>query len=510
MKKKIVGILVGTLLIATVLPAVSAININIDFGEIKYIDDTIKQEFIPKEIIVKFRDKPVMASLSIENLYDKYQINSIEKVFKNSENTILDNIYLLKVPKDTDLFSIIEDFTSHPDVEYAETNGLSQTACLIPDDVDFDKQWALENTGQTGGKIDSDIDATDVWDIETGSSDIVIAVIDSGIDYNHPDFEDNIWNNEDEIPDNDIDDDENGFVDDIIGWDWWYDDNDPLDDMGHGTPCAGIAGALGNNGIGGAGVCWNCKIMPLKIMNGTGWTYFIDIAKSIEYAADNGADVISMSLRIYSNKTYIHDAVNYAYEKGVVLVGGVGNENISDKAYPAAYNNVIAVAGTDHNDNRMVYYCEVCQQYHGSNFGPWVDVAAPALDIFSTMPTYHVWFNDIYELEQNYDIMPGGTSFATPHVSGVAALMLSKNPSLSPDEVKSRIRKYVDPYDSAEYIGTGRINAHQAIKNSKNKINLERDISSFEKIEQLTKFLEYYPNMFSTLRQILQILLYKP
>jgi len=502
MKKKIVSILVVTLLITTTLPVVSAMNNVINF-EINHTDESINQDFIPGEIIVKFKEKSVIESKSVINLFEKYQVKSVEKVFKNSDNTILENIYLLKVSKDYNILSIVEDFSSCPDIIYAETNGLDQTACLIPDDVDFDKQWALENTGQTGGIVDCDIDATDVWDIETGSSDIVIAVIDSGIDYNHPDLKDNIWSNEDEIPDNDIDDDGNGFVDDIIGWDWWYDDNDPLDDMGHGTPCAGIAGAIGNNGIGGAGVCWDCKIMPLKIMNDTGWTYYVDIANSIEYAADNGADVISMSLRIYSNKSYIFDAVNYAYGKGVVLVGGVGNENISDESYPAAYNNVIAVAGTDHNDSRMLYYCEVCQQYHGSNFGPWVDVAAPALDIFSTMPTYHVWFNDIYELEQNYDIMPGGTSFATPHVSGEAALILSKNPSLSPEDIKSRIRKYVDPYDSEEYIGTGRINAHQAIKSAKYTINIENDITLFEKNRELLRIHKYFPNMFPILQRLI-------
>jgi len=502
MKGKIVCILVVTLLISTALPAVSVMNKIIN-REVTPVDNILNQEFVPGEFIVKFKDNKVVQSYSFENLYEKHRIYSMEKVFKNSENTLLDNIYLFKVSIDSDILTIIEDFSNLPDVEYAETNGLSQTACVIPNDIDFGKQWALENTGQTGGKVDSDIDAADAWDIVTGSSDIVIAVIDSGIDYTHPDLEDNIWSNTDEIPDNGIDDDGNGFVDDVIGWDWWNDDNDPLDDMGHGTSCAGIAGAVGNNGIGGAGVCWDCNIMPLKIMNDTGWTYFIDIASSIEYAADNGADVISMSLRIYDNKTYIYDAVNYAYGKGVVLVGGVGNENISDKAYPAAYDNVIAVGGTDHNDSRMYFYCEVCQQYHGSNYGPWVDVAAPAVDVFSTMPTYHVWFNDIFELEQNYDIMPGGTSFATPHVSGVAALMLSKYSTLSPDKVKLRIRKHVDPYYSDEYIGTGRINAHLAIKNSKSKVSYERDLVFFEKNKFLSNFLINTLDVFPILKHLL-------
>ena len=183
---------------------------------------------------------------------------------------------------------------------------------LIPNDPDFNKQWHLHNSGQYGGTIDADIDAPEAWDIETGDSDVIIAIIDSGIDYTHPDLENNIWSNEGEIPDNRIDDDENGYIDDVIGWDWRNNDNDPLDDLGHGTMCAGIASAVGNNNIGVTGVCWNCKIMPLKIIDSTISLEFDidDLASAIEYAADNGANVISISLENYVDNTNLKDAVD--------------------------------------------------------------------------------------------------------------------------------------------------------------------------------------------------------
>ena len=149
------------------------------------------------------------------------------------------------------------ELTSNP-----QTDNLGST---FPDDEFFDLQWSLHNIGQTGGLEDCDIDAPEAWDIETGNPDIVIAIIDSGIDYTHPDLIDNIWHNEDEIPDNGIDDDGNGYIDDVRGWDFYDNDNDPLDENGHGTICAGIAAAVTNNDEGIAGVCWNCQIMPIKV-----------------------------------------------------------------------------------------------------------------------------------------------------------------------------------------------------------------------------------------------------
>jgi subtilisin family serine protease len=338
----------------------------------------------------------------------------------------------------------------------------------IPNDPDFDKQWHLYNTGQYGGTIDADIDAPEAWDIEIGSSDIIIAIIDSGVDYTHPDLENNIWINDDEIPDNGIDDDENGYIDDVLGWDWCNDDNDPLDDLGHGTMCAGIASAVGNNNIGVSGVCWNCKIMPLKIIDDTISLEFDidDLASAIEYAADNGAKVISISLENYIDNTNLKNAVDYAYDTGVVLVTAAGNYNTSNEHYPASYDNVIAAGGTDHNDNRMNFYIDIWFVWIISNYGSWVDIAAPGYNVYTTLPSYHVTYND-YGIEQNYDY-GGGTSSACPNIAGVAALLLSRDSTLSPEEVKNIICENADPYNSEYYIGTGRINAYKALNASNN------------------------------------------
>jgi subtilisin family serine protease len=203
--------------------------------------------------------------------------------------------------------------------------------------------------------------------------------------------------------------------------------------------------------------------MPLKYMGSTLIPDFnIDyLASALEYAADNGANVIDISIVNYEHSTTLKDAVDYAYGKGVVLVHPAGNDNTIQKAYPGAYDNVIAVGGTDHNDNRMNWYDEVFGWWVKSNYGPWVDVAAPGELVYSTTPTYHVTYND-YGAEQNYDYGTG-TSASGPIVAGVAGLILSKHPSYTPDMIKSLICNNVDPYDSGYYLGSGRVNAHKAL-----------------------------------------------
>jgi subtilisin family serine protease len=436
-------------LIATALPSIcGSIIEGVNF------DDAQNHEFVPGEFIVKLTKDTTISNPSLKMLNEKYKVSSIEKVFKNSENTILNNIYILSVPENADILSIVDDYSSCPAVEYAEPNGIFYLSG-IPNDENFSKQWALQNTGQNGGTADADIDAPEAWDIETGSSDVIIAVIDTGVDYTHPDLADNIWINIDEIPGNGIDDDGNGFVDDVRGWDFANNDTDPLDDNGHGTHCSGIAAAIGNNSIGITGVCWNCKIMSIKGLNkkGLGWADYL--ANAIIYAADNGADVISMSWGNYNSTKIIHDAIDYAYSSGVVLVAAAGNHllDISRKYYPAAYDNVIAVAATYKNDSKASF----------SNYGNWVDVAAPGEEIYSTMPTYNVELNsDPYFLSKNYDYLDG-TSMACPMVAGLAALILSYNPNLTPDEVRNIIHDSTDWIETNKYIGNGRINAHKAL-----------------------------------------------
>jgi large repetitive protein len=334
-----------------------------------------------------------------------------------------------------------------------ETNIVS--FCVIPNDPDFIMQWHLNNTGQTFGTPDADIDANEAWDIETGNADIVIAIIDTGVDYTHPDLAANIWNNVDEIPNNGIDDDHNGYIDDIRGWNFYDNNSDPKDVFGHGTMCAGITAAVGNNGVGIAGVTWNCKIMPVRFEarddeGGDTWPKFI---KGIKYAVENGANIISISTGNYDIQDVIGDAINDAYDKGVFVCAAAGNDNANKKLYPAAFDNVIAVGGTDHNDKRAYF----------STYGEWIDIAAPAINIYSTMPTYDVPMNhDPYGYTQTYS-NGAGTSFSAPQVAGVAALLLSIDPTLTPAELKTFLCGNVDPYVSTGYIGTGRLNAQKAV-----------------------------------------------
>ena len=215
MRTKIVGICICMLLIvAVVLPAAGATNEKI-IREKKVFVNKTSMEFAPGEFIVKVKQDRAFSNPTLTTLNEKYQVYALEKVFPNAEGTILDNIYLLHVPLGSDILSIVRDYTSCPDVVYAEHNGILYP-CSIPNDANFSKQWALHNTGQVIGYNNiygipgADIDAPEAWDIETGSPDVVIAIIDCGIDYTHPDLAANIWTNKNEIPGNGIDDDHNG------------------------------------------------------------------------------------------------------------------------------------------------------------------------------------------------------------------------------------------------------------------------------------------------------------
>jgi len=468
MSRKIIGILVTTLLIGTTLTSVGMIN-ELKSNDIISLGNYRDYEFVPGEFIVKFKESPI-SCVYVDNLNEKYQVKSIEKVFKNHKDTILDNIYSFYIPIDADILSIVEEYNSLDNVEYAEPNYIGHILG-VPNDEFFPIQWGLENTGQIvfgdiTGTSGDDISATEAWDIETGSPDVVVAILDTGVDYTHPDLAANIWVNEDEIPDNSIDDDGNGYVDDYYGYDVHNLDGDPIDDCGHGTHCAGIATGVGNNEIGIAGVAWNCKIMSVKLMSEEGGGSFKKIAEGMIYAADNGANVFSMSFGGSTDSKYWRNAINYSYDKGCVLVAACGNSGNSKKLYPAGYDNVIAVSAINQDNERCDK--EDWPDLGGSSYGYWVDVAAPGNLVYSTMPTFFVWNNRFFNTNtgqnftNNYDFSYG-TSMATPHVAGLAALLISQDPNLSQEEVKKIIRANVDPYTSEYYMGTGRINAYKAL-----------------------------------------------
>ena len=474
---------IGTIILfvfASIAPSIGGIMSDTN---VKSSIEKEQVKFVSGEFIIKFREDANINILktsngwistgiqSVDILNEKHEVKSIQKLFNLCEKPYLFNIYKFYIPKNSKISSIVNDYSKDPNVIYAEPNYIYKT-CFIPNDPDLCLQWGLNNSGQTGGTLDADIDAIEAWDIETGNENIVVAIHDTGVDWDHPDLEENIWVNPGEDINgngmvdpsdfNGVDDDSNGFIDDLRGWDFvnttqpvypgedgTIRDNDPMDFHGHGTHCSGIAGAVTNNSMGIAGVCWNCKIMPVRVgyksHSGGGLIDIDAAAAGLEYAAYNGANVISMSWGGNFVSELIWDAINYSYSKGALLIAAAGNSNSSHKHYPAAYDKVIAVGATDHNDSRANL------GWWGSNYGSWVDVSAPGVDVYSTL------FNDTYESW-------GGTSMATPHVAGLAALLLSKNPSFAQDELLTIIRSTTDAVNSKVHIGTGRINAYNAIQ----------------------------------------------
>ena len=437
-----------------------------------------KLDFVPGELLIGLKDgvkltfdtnRVVRTGIkSIDELNNEYGVQTLVPLGQNRNDKSQLFVYKVHFSDDIDVYSMAEEYENNPHILFAEPNGFYEEA-VIPDDPYFDELWGLHNTGQTGGTPDADIDAIETWDIHTGDEDTIIAIIDSGIDYYHEDLSEKIWINHGEdingngiVDDEDfngIDDDQNGFIDDLRGWDFVYNDNNPNDIRTHGTHCSGTAAALSDNGIGISGVCWNSVIMAVKVLNDDGQGYWTDIADGIVYAADMGADVISMSIQGQSYSDYLALAVDYALSKDVVLVACAGNWNSQIISYPAGYDGVLSVAATDHNDKKASF----------SNFGEWIYVSGPGVDILSTEPS------DSYGYKS-------GTSMATPHVAGLAALIRSYVPSFTYHEVLQRIIEYTDNIDDVNpgyegLLGSGRINAYEALPKYEHNIGV-KDIST--------------------------------
>ncbi len=240
------------------------------------------------------------------------------------------------------------------------------------------------------------------WDLTQGRPEVVVAVLDTGVDYNHPELAPNIWHNPGEIPGNGIDDDGNGFVDDDLGWDFAYGDRDPMDDHGHGTACAGIIAAAGDNGFQMAGIAYRCRVMCVKIGLSNGYSYDSMFAPGVVYAADMGAKVQSISYFSDDLTPLLRAAVDYAWRKGCLVVAAAGNFDEPFPIYPAGYDKAVAVAATTSADRKASF----------SNFGTWVDVSAPGVSIVAT--TWGGGYTDRF----------AGTSAATPNAAGVAASAL--------------------------------------------------------------------------------------
>ena len=335
--------------------------------------------------------------------------------------------------------------TAQNGVIYVEPNFVVHSEATYPNDPSFPQQWGLHNTGQLGGRPDADIDAPEAWDITTGSRSVVIAVIDTGVDYNHVDLANNTWVNPGEIPGDGIDNDGNGFVDDINGWDFAYGDADPMDVDGHGTHVAGIIGASTDNATGVAGVAWDVQIMALKGLGDTGTGSSADLLAAINYATmmrrDHGINVVASNNSwgggSYSQATF--DAIEAAGREGVLFIAAAGNFGTNNDQlpfYPASYDsaNIIAVAAVDQFNDIAGF-----SQYGVTS----VDIGAPGVAIYSTLP------NDSYGSMD-------GTSQATPFVAGVAALLASYNPAASAQEIRQAILSSAVPNPAlAGLVATG-------------------------------------------------------
>ncbi|MBL7076161.1 MAG: S8 family serine peptidase [Kiritimatiellae bacterium] len=360
---------------------------------------------------------------------------------------LVPGLCVVELPTSTEVSEALQSLNADAGILYAEPNYEVKAFGTIPDDVDFDELWGMHNTGQTGGTEDADIDAPEAWDMHVGRRDVVVAVIDTGVDYTHEDLVANVWTNEGEIASNGIDDDGNGYVDDVYGYDFHNSDADPMDDHGHGTHCAGTIGAEGDNGIGVVGVNWQVRIMALKFLSSFGSGSTVDAISCIEYATAMGAHVMNNSWGGGGYSQALKDAIDAAGTTGVVFAAAAGNDygndNDASPQYPAGYDseNIIAVMSTDHEDSRSYF----------SNYGETsVDIGAPGSDILSCKPG-----ND-------YQTM-SGTSMATPHVAGASAMLRAINPMLTPAQIRAVLMETADPTLPGECVSGGRLNLASAV-----------------------------------------------
>ncbi len=349
------------------------------------------------------------------------------------------------------LLSRIRELSLSGQFEYVEPDYIV-TADATPTDTAFTdgSLWGLRNTGQNGGLSGADIDAVRAWDTTTGSTSVVVAVIDTGIRYTHQDLAAQMWQNPDEIAGNGLDDDQDGYIDNIYGINGITNSGNPLDDQGHGTHCAGTIGAQANGGGGHVGVAWSVKLMACKFLSSSGGGTTSDAIKCINFAVLKGAHILSNSWGGGGSSQALSDAITAANASGVLFVAAAGNSSLNtdvSPAYPASYPqaNIISVAALDRNDRLASF----------SNFGASsVDIGAPGVSIYSTYNSSDTGYSTL-----------SGTSMACPHVAGVAALVLADQPNISLSELRQRILSGAVPIDAlaGKCFTGGRLNAYNAL-----------------------------------------------
>lgn len=408
--------------------------------------------YLPGMVVVKIKTSPGLNKSSAISALSKklsaYGIKNISNTFQDRSGALGD-IVTIEYSTPLDPMEMAEIVKRTGNVLWAEPHFAYKTN-YIPNDPSYSQQWNL-----------SKIQAELAWDITKGDSSVVIGIVDTGVEWGHPDLKDKIWINKKEAPGNGVDDDNNGYIDDVRGWDFGglngKADNNPDEDRpDHGSHVAGIAAASTGNGTGISSIGINCKIMAVKTsrdddrdQNGN---VYVDFGyEGIVYAADNGAKIINCSWGGDGFSKAGQEVVSYAISKGVLVVTSAGNENTGEPSYPAAFDGVLSVGSTDDNDARSYY----------SNYGTWVDVMAPGRRIYST------WKHNTYEYLS-------GTSMASPLAAGLAGLVASRFPSFTPLQIAEQIRVNCDNIDASNpgyinQLGSGRINAYKALSNTNSK-----------------------------------------
>ena len=337
------------------------------------------------------------------------------------------NVYLLRLPHKFGVERAIRAYGEHPDVQYAEPNYLGRGGEVVPDDTFFLRQWHLNNTGQSGGSIDADIDAIEGWQITRGHESITVAVLDTGILSDHPEFVGRV----------------------LPGWDFVNDDNDPTSDHPHGLYVTGLLAANADNTFGVAGVDHGTLILPVKVLDEANLGSTFNLVQGLVFAADQGADVVNMSLIDYPRERALRDALAYARDAGSVLIACAGNGGLgdADRSWPGASPLTVSVGATDHNDTRAYF----------SGTGDALDVVAPGRSVITV-------YNDISFDWYTYF---SGCSAATPIVSGIASLLLSLNEDLTHGQIDQLLKlgaeDQVGPEDEDtlgrdDFYGFGRVN----------------------------------------------------
>lgn len=403
-------------------------------------------ESVPGEFVVKLKKESRVASLNASELRKRWKVTGVSPL------RLSERLVLVNAPTRMGLKQLRE----LEGVEYAEPNWIYRTQELA-NDPEFGKLWGLNNTGQADssgqvGVAGADIEVQPVWDQGvTGNPEQLVAVIDTGVDWDHPDLRDNLYTNQAEangLPG--VDDDGNGFVDDVHGWNFHANTPNSRDDHKHGTHCSGTIAGAGNNGVGVTGVAWRAKILPVKFLGADGSGSLARAIEGINYARMMGAKIMSNSWGGGGFSEALQEAIAATDKAGVLFIAAAANNSSNNDvtpAYPATYPlaNIVSVAATDNRDRLASF----------SNYGArTVHVAAPGVRIYSTVPN------------GGYDYL-SGTSMATPHVSGIAALLWSAHPEWSAADIKERLIRTSDPVASLKrrVVAKGRVNAWNALRN---------------------------------------------